>query len=252
MRYAIKDTATMTGRVMRQLLRSVDTIVTVLILPIMMLLLFRYVIGGAMDFGAFGAADYVLPGVLLMTIVSGIAYVAYRLAADVQRGIFERFHSMPIAKSSILGGHALTSVITNAASVVAVLLAGLLVGFRPQAGPAEWLLAAALLLLFTTALTWVSIFFGLLSKSLETAGIFSYPLIGLEFASSAFAPVDSMPAGLAAFARVQPMTPIADSVRLLLAGRSAGGDLWLAFAWCLGIIAAFWALSVWAYRRRGR
>jgi ABC-2 type transport system permease protein len=251
-KYAIGDTVVMTSRVMKQILRSVDTIITVLIMPIMMMLAFRYVFGGAMSFGAYGAADYILPGILMFTVMSGIAYVAYRLNIDVQKGIFERFHSMPIAKSSILGGHVLTSVITNMISVIAVILVGLLIGFRPQAGAVQWFLATAIMLLFTAAMTWVSVFFGLIAKSVESASVFSYLLMGLAFVSSAFAPVDTMPAALAAFARYQPMTAIADSVRCLLLGQPTGHSLPVALAWCIVIGAAFWALSVRAYTRKMR
>jgi ABC-2 type transport system permease protein len=251
-KYAVSDTTVMTGRVMKQLLRSVDTIITVLIMPIMILLVFRYVIGGAMNYGGYGSADYLLSGILIYTVLSGISYVAYRLSADVQKGIFERFHSMPIAKSSILGGHVLTSVITNMVSVVAVILIGLLIGFRPQADILQWLAAAGVMLLFTVAMTWVSVFFGLIAKTVESASIFAYLLMGLGFMSSAFAPVDTMPSGLAAFARYQPITPIVDSVRELLLGQPVWSDVLIALAWCVGIIAVFWVLSVRAYKRKMR
>jgi ABC-2 type transport system permease protein len=249
-RYALSDTAVMTGRVLKQMLRSVDTIITVLIMPVMMLLAMRYVFGGAMDLGGIGTADYLLPGIFLFCIISGVAYVAWRINSDVQKGIFERFHSMPIAKSSILGGHVLTSLITNTISVAVLVLVGLVIGFRPQADLAEWLLATAVILLFTVAMTWVSVFFGLGASSSEASGVFSYLLMGLGFVSSAFVPVASMPAGLAAFAAHQPMTPIANCLRKLLLGEPAGGDLWLALAWCVAIGAVFWALSLWAYKRR--
>jgi ABC-2 type transport system permease protein len=253
MRYlscAIGDTVVMTARVMRQITRSVDTIITVLIMPVAMLLALRYVFGGAMDLGGVGTADYLLPGIIMMCVLSGIAYTAYRLHMDVQKGIFERFHSMPIAKSSILGGHVLTSVASNAASVIAVVVIGLIVGFRPEADVAGWLMAALLILLFITAMTWVSVFFGLITKSVETAGVFSYLLIGLLFTSSSFVPVETMPAALAAFARYQPMTPIADSMRSLLLGEAAGGTLLIALAWCVAIGVAFWLLSLSAYSRK--
>jgi ABC-2 type transport system permease protein len=237
---------------MKQLARSVDTIITVLVMPIMTLLAFRYILGGAMSYGSFSSADYILPGVLMFSVLNGVAYTAFRLSADIQKGIFLRFHSMPISKSSILGGHVLASTMANMLSAIAVCLAGLLAGFRPQASFSQWLLAVALTLMFTLAMTWISVFFGLIAKSVETSSTFSYLLIGLGFAGSLFAPVDSMPKGLAAFARVQPMTPIADSLRLLLLGKAPNGSLWIAIAWCAGIITAFWLLSIWAYKARGR
>jgi ABC-2 type transport system permease protein len=240
----------MSGRVAKQLTRSVDTIITVLVMPVMILLAMRYVFGGAMDLGGVGTADYMLPGVMLMTVMSGVAYTGYRLHWDISKGIFERFRSMPIAESSILGGHVVVSVASNIVSVSAIMLIGLLVGFRPLAGLAGLSLAMLVMLLFTAALTWISVFFGTISKSPETVGIFSYVLVALGFVSSSFVPIETMPEALAAFARCQPMTPIADSVRLLLLGRPPGASLWIALAWCLGIGAAFWALSVRAYKQK--
>jgi ABC-2 type transport system permease protein len=252
MKYAIGDTVVMSGRVAKQLTRSVDTIITVLIMPILILLAMRYVFGGAMDLGGVGAADYMLPGVMLMTVMSGVAYTGYRLHMDIRKGVFERFRSMPIAKSSVLGGHVVVSVVSNIISVLALVLTGFLVGFRPRADAVGWLLALLVMLLFTTALTWISVFFGTISRSPETVGIFSYVLMALGFVSSSFAPVDTMPAALGAFARYQPMTPIADSLRRLFLGQSAGNDIWIALAWCVGIGAAFWALSVKVYSRKER
>jgi ABC-2 type transport system permease protein len=205
-----------------------------------------------MDLGGVGTADYMLPGVILMCILSGIAYTAFRLNIDVTKGIFERFHSMPLAKSSILGGHVLSSLISNAVSVLAIILIGLLVDFRPQAGLVEWLLAAGLILLFIAAMTWMSVFFGLLANSPETAGVFSYLLIGLAFVSSSFVPVDTMPTALGVFARYQPLSPIADSVRQLLLGQPTGSNLFIALAWCVVIGATFWALSLWIYQQKRR
>jgi ABC-2 type transport system permease protein len=193
-----------------------------------------------------------LSGVILMCVLSGVAYTAYRINIDVQKGVFERFRSMPIAKSSILGGHVLTSVISNSVSVAAIVLVGLLVGARPQASPIGWLLAVGIILLFTAAMTWISVFFGLAAKSTETVGVFSYVLIGLTFTSSAFSPVETMPHALAAFASRQPMTPIADSLRLLLLGQPAGDNTWKAAFWCVGIAAVFWVLSIRIYRLRQR
>jgi ABC-2 type transport system permease protein len=247
-KYAVNDTLVMTNRVLKQVIRSVDTIITVLIMPIMMLLAFTFVFGGAMNLGGVSSVDYMMPGVILMCVLSGVSYTAYRLKVDVQKGIFERFHSMPIAKSSILGGHVVVSVISNIASVVAIVLVGLLVGFRPHANLIDWLCVLVVILFFTFAMTLISVFFGLIAKSIETVGIFSYILIGLTFTSSSFAPVNSMPAALGAFAEHQPMTPIADSLRLLLLDQPTGTTVWVAVAWCVGIVAVFWALSVLAYK----
>ncbi|MDR0434080.1 MAG: ABC transporter permease, partial [Gracilibacteraceae bacterium] len=237
MKRMISDTLVMSGRVAKQLTRSVDTVITVLIMPIMMLLAFVYVFGSDMKLDGIGAADYMLPGAMLMAVMSGVAYTGYRLHMDIRNGIFERFRSLPVARSSILGGHVAVSVVSNLVSVYAVVLAGLLIGFRPQASFAQWLLATVLVLLFVTALTYVAVFFGTVSKSPETVGIFSYVLIALGFVSSSFAPISSMPGGLAAFARYNPMSAIADSIRLLLLGQSPGNRLWLALAWCVIVSA---------------
>ncbi|MCL1879690.1 MAG: ABC transporter permease [Actinomycetia bacterium] len=252
LKYALSDTLVMTGRVMRQVVRSLDTVITVLLMPVAMLLAMNYVLGGAMDLGGIKTADYMLSGIIMICVLSGVSYTAYRLHVDVQKGIFERFHSLPVAKSSILGGHVLTSVASNAVSVVAIVLVGLLIGFRPEAGLFGWLLVILVILLFIVAMTWISVFFGLVAKSVETVGVFAYLLLGLTFTSSAFAPPDTMPAALAAFAKYQPMTPIADSMRLLLLGGPAGNSLVIALAWCFVIAAVFWLLSVKAYGRRQR
>jgi ABC-2 type transport system permease protein len=251
-RYAMSDTVVMTGRVMKQVLRSLDTIITVLIMPVAILLAMNYVFGGAMDLGGIDTADYMLPGIIMMCVLSGVSYTAYRLHVDVQKGIFDRFHSMPVARSSILGGHVLTSIASNAASIVAIIIIGLLIGFRPDASAGDWLIAMLIVLLFIAAMTWISVFFGLIAKSVETVGIFSYLLIGLTFTSSSFVPVDTMPPALAAFAQYQPMTPIANSIRYLLLGESVDDNLLIAVAWCVAIGAAFWLLSVKAYGRARR
>jgi ABC-2 type transport system permease protein len=240
----------MSWRVMKRLTRSLDTVITVLIMPIMMLLAFRYVFGGAMNLGGVGAADYMLPGSVLICIESGVAYVGYRVFMDVHSGIFERFHAMPPAKSSILGGHVVVSLASNLISVAAIILVGLLIGFRPQAGLGGWLLAFAVIVLFSAALTWLGVFFALIARSSDTASVWNYIVMGLGFVSSSFAPVNTMPAALAAFARYQPITPVADSLRLLLLGQPTGNTVWIAFCWCIGICALFWALSVWACKQK--
>jgi len=167
----------MSGRVLRHTFRSIDTLITVVAMPVMMMLMFVYVFGGAMNTGSIDYINFVAPGIVLFTIVSGVAYTAFRLNNDITAGIFDRFHSMPISKSSILGGHVLTSVVFNVFSTVLVLLVALLVGFRPEAGIAGWLLAIGIVMLFTLAMTWVSVTFGLLANSGEGAGVFSYLLL---------------------------------------------------------------------------
>ena len=248
----VGDTATLLGRSLRHILRSPDTILTTAVTPIAMLLLFVYVFGGAIDTGGVRYVDYLLPGILLVTVASGIAYTAYRLFLDVRGGIFERFRSMPIARSSVLWAHVLTSLVANAVSLVVVVLVAVLMGFRTAAGPAAWLGVAGILLLLTLALTWVAVIPGLTATTLDGASAFSYPLILLPFVSSAFVPTESMPAPVRAFAEHQPVTAIVDAIRRLFAGQPVGGDLWTGLAWCVAILAVAYVAANRIERRRSR
>ena len=244
------DTATLLGRSMRHIFRSVDTIITTAITPIAMMLLFVYVFGGAIDTGTDNYVNYLLPGIMLIAIASGIAYTAVRLFTDLKGGIFERFNSMPIARSSVLWAHVLTSLVANALSVVIIVLVGLLMGFRTSAGPLAWLAVAGILALFTLALTWIAVLAGLSAKSVDGAAGFSYPLIFLPFISSAFVPTDTMPAAVRAFAENQPVTSIVNTIQALFAQQAVGNDIWVALAWCVGILVLGYVLAIRAYRRK--
>ena len=248
--HTFSDMGVMLGRSMRHIFRSLDTILTVTITPIAMLLMFVYVLGGAIQAGPGNYVNYILPGVLLMAIASGIAYTSYRLFMDKQRGIFERFHSMPIARSTVLWGHVLTSLVSNALSVAVIVLVALLMGFRSPAGVLAWLAVAGILALFTLALTWVAAIAGLSATSVDGAGAFAYPLIFLPFISSAFVPTASMPAVVRAFAENQPVTAIVDAIRALLAGQPVGNDIWVALAWCVGITLVAYVLAMRVYKTR--
>ncbi|GAA0504386.1 transport permease protein [Paractinoplanes deccanensis] len=248
--HTISDTGVMLGRSMKHITRSLDTIITVTIMPIAFLLLFRYVFGGAIQANTDNYTNYLMPGVLLIAIASGISYTGFRLFNDMQGGIFERFNSMPIARSSVLWGHVLTSVVSNALSVVIIIGIGLLAGFRSSAGVPAWLAVAGILLLFTLALTWIAVLAGLSASSPDGASAFSYPIIFLPFISSAFVPTDTMPAAVAAFAENQPVTSIVNSIRALLAEQPVGNDIWIALAWCAGITIVAYVLAMLAYRRK--
>lgn len=249
-KHFFSDMGVMLGRSMRHITRSMDTIITVTIIPIAMMLLFVYVFGGAIQAGTDNYVNYLLPGILLMAIASGISYTAFRLFLDMQRGIFERFHSMPIARSTVLWGHVLTSLVSNAISIVVILLVALVIGFRPSAGVLSWLAVAGILALFTLALTWIAVIPGLTAKSVDGASAFSYPLLFLPFISSAFVPTETMPSVVRAFADNQPVTPIVESIRALLSAQPVGNDIWVALAWCVGImlVACFFAMRV--YKKR--
>lgn len=249
-RNSLSDSVVMTGRVLRYTTRSIDTIITVVAMPIMFMLLFVYVFGGAIHTGSIRYVDYIVPGVILMCIASGVAYTAFRLNNDITKGIFGRFHSMPIAKSSILAGHVLTSVIFNAVSVALILAFALVIGFRPGAGIAAWLEIVGILLLCTLALTSIAVMFGLLAKNAEGASAWSYVLLVLLFISSGFVPTDTMPRGLQVFAENQPMTPIIEAVRALMLGHRAGRSALLAVLWCIGILIVSYLVAMRIYGRK--
>lgn len=244
------DMGVMLGRSMRHIFRSMDTIITVTITPIAMMLLFVYVFGGAIQTGTDNYVNYLLPGILLIAIASGIAYTAYRLFMDMQRGIFERFHSMPIARSTALWGHVLTSLVSNAISVVVIILVALIMGFRSPAGVLSWFVVAGILALFTLALTWVAVIAGLSATSVDGAGAFAYPLIFLPFISSAFVPTETMPSIVRAFAENQPVTSIVEAIRALLSDQPVGNDIWVALAWCIGITLVAYIFAMRVYKKR--
>jgi ABC-2 type transport system permease protein len=244
------DTAVLLGRSLSHITRSLDTILTTVITPIAMMLMFVYVFGGAIQTGSGSYVNYLLPGILLITVASGIAYTAFRLFMDMQSGIFERFQSMPIARSSVLWAHVLTSLVANLLSLVVVVLVALLMGFRSGAGPLAWLAVTGILILFTLALTWLAVIPGLTAKSVDGASAFSYPLIFLPFLSSAFVPTDTMPGPVRAFAENQPVTSIVNAIRALYTQQPVGSDIWIALAWCVGILIVAYVLATTTYRRK--
>jgi ABC-2 type transport system permease protein len=244
------DTAFLTGRSLRHITRSADTIITTALTPIAMMLLFVYVFGGAINTGSDAYVNYMLPGILLITIASGISYTAFRLFGDMQSGIFERFQSMPIARSSVLWAHVLTSLVANVVALVLVVLVAFLIGFRSPAGVQAWLAVAGLLILFTLALTWIAVIPGLTATSVTGASGFSYPLIFLPFISSAFVPTDTMAGPVRAFAENQPVTSIVNTIRDLFTQQPVGSDIWIALAWCVGILIVAYAFAMRTYRRK--
>ncbi|HEY9292341.1 MAG TPA: ABC transporter permease, partial [Microlunatus sp.] len=175
---------------------------------------------------------------------------AYRLFLDMQGGIFERFQSMPIARSSVLWGHVLTSLVSNLVSVALVIGVALIMGFRTGASVGDWLAVAGILILFTLALTWIAVIAGLSAKTVDGASAFSYPLIFLPFISSAFVPTDSMPGPVAWFAENQPVTSIVNTIRALFAQQPIGNDIWIALGWLVGILIVAYAAAIAIYRRK--
>ncbi|MFK0243462.1 ABC transporter permease [Amycolatopsis azurea] len=248
--HVLGDTTVLTGRSLRHITRSPDTIITTAIMPVAMMLMFVYVFGGAIDTGSGSYVNYMLPGILLITIASGVAYTSLRLFNDMKGGIFERFQSLPIARSGVLWAHVLTSMVANLISLVVVVGVALLMGFRSSAGVLDWLAVTGILLLFTLALTWIAVIAGLTAKSAEGGSAFSYPLIFLPFLSSAFVPTGTMPGPVRWFAEHQPVTSIVNTIRGLLAEQPIGTDIWTALAWCAGILVVAYVFAAVAYRRK--
>jgi ABC-2 type transport system permease protein len=244
------DTAVLTGRSLRHIVRSLDTIITTTIMPIAFLLLFVDVFGGAINSGTDSYVTYLLPGILLITIATGVSYTAFRLFLDMKGGIFERFQSMPISRASVLWAHVLTSIVGNLVSVAVVVIVALVMGFRSPAGPLAWLAVGGILLVFTLALTWLAVIPGLTATSADGASAFSYPLIFLPFISSAFVPTATMPGPVRVFAENQPVTSIVNAIRALFAGQPLGSDIWIALGWCVAILVVAYALAMRTYRRR--
>ncbi|SDJ79232.1 ABC transporter permease [Sediminibacillus albus] len=244
------NTGVLLGRLMRNILRSPDTIITVAITPIMLMLLFVYVFGGAIETGTDNYVNYLLPGILLITIASGVAYTSLRLFTDVKSGLMARFNTMPIKRSSVLWAHVLTSFVSNALTVVVVILVALVMGFRSNADILDWLTVVGILGLFTLALTWLAVIPGLTAGSMEGATAYSYPLIFLPFISSAFVPTETMPKIVRAFAENQPVTSIVDSVRALLYEGTVGNGIWIALAWCVGIMVIAYLIASKAFKRQ--
>ena len=247
----LTDTWTMTKRSLRHTTRSIDTIITVVMMPIALLLLFVYVFGDALgkQTGSIDYVDFITPGVVIMTVTTGIAYAAVRLSTDLQKGIIGRFRTMPVAPSAILSGQAVSSTLSSLLSCFLVVMVAFVVGFGSNADIAAWLGFVGLLVLFTLATTWLAMVFGLLAKTVEGAGAFSYILLLLIFISPSFVPTDSMTPALRTFAENQPMTPIVETMRSLLTHGTAGPDLWGALAWAAGILIVSYTIALGIYRR---
>ncbi|WP_411145334.1 ABC transporter permease [Streptomyces sp. x-80] len=255
--YAVSDSATMLRRNLKHALRYPSMTVSVVAMPVLMLLLFNYVFGGALGTGIGGAAkggagyiDYVAPGIILMAATSGAVSIAVGVCVDKTEGIVNRFRTMAISRASFLTGHVVGGVIQTMVSISFVIGVALLMGFRPDATPVEWLAALGLLALLTLALTWLSAAIGLVAKTPETASNIPMPLTFLPFLGSAIVPPESMPTGLRWFAEYQPFTPVIETLRGLLTGTAIGNSALIAVAWCAGLtlVGYLWARAVF---RRG-
>ena len=245
----MSDAVTMAGRNLRMTRRNTDALLTSLLLPVLLMLLFVYLFGGAIQTGT-RYVTYVVPGVLLLCAGFGASMTAVSVTTDMGGGIIDRFRSMDVGGSSVLAGHVAASVVRNLASTALVFGVAFLIGFRPSAGPLDWLAAVGVLLLFILAISWLAAVVGLLARSPEAAGGFSFLVMFLPYPSSAFVPIDTMPAWLHGFAGNQPVTPVIETMRGLLLGLPVGASPWKAVAWCLGILVASVAVSGVLFRRR--
>jgi ABC-2 type transport system permease protein len=248
--YAITDSATMLRRQLRHMLRYASVTLFIVGLPVVLLLLFVYVFGGTLGAGLGGISggraeyvNYVMPGILLITVTGGAQGTAIAVAMDMTEGIIARFRTMAIARASVLTGHVLGSAIQMTLSIALVLGVALAIGFAPNASFVDWLAAIGVLAMITLALTWLSVALGMATKTVEMASNLPMPLMLLPFLGSGFVPTDSMPAGMRAFAEYQPFTPIMDTLRGLLLGTPIGNHGALAVAWsaAIGLIGYLWA-----------
>jgi ABC-2 type transport system permease protein len=247
---ALSDCRVMVGRNVRHILRNPDQTFQVIALPVMLLLLFRYLFGGAIDTGDVSYANYMIAGLLVISVAFNATSTAVGMASDLQTGIVERIRTMPVLGSAVPVAHVASAVLRNLISAAILVGLGFVVGFRPTAGIGEWLGALGILVLFMVGLSFLSVLLGIVAGTAEGAGGLAMIMTFLPYASSAIVPTDSMPAGLRIFVENQPVTPVIDSVRALLLGTPAGSSIWLALAWWVAILAVGVTLANRAYRRR--
>jgi ABC-2 type transport system permease protein len=245
----MSDSLTMVRRSLRLTMRTPDALLTSLILPVMLMLMFVYLFGGAIQTGT-RYVTYVIPGVLLLSASFGAATTAVTVSQDMTGGIIDRFRSLDVSGTALLAGHVTASMARNLAATVLVFGVAFLVGFRPNAQPLDWLAAGGILLAFMLAISWLSAAIGLLARSPEAAGGFTFFMAFVPYPSSAFVPIETMPTWLHGFAEHQPITPVIETLRGLLVGTPVGNSPWLALAWCAAILVVSVALAGWLFRRR--
>jgi len=247
----VNDSLAMIGRCVRLSRRNVEVLLTSLMLPVILMLLFVYLFGGALDTGG-PYVSYVVPGVLVLCAGFGSASTAVSVSQDMHGGIIDRFRSLDVSGAAVLAGQVTASLVRNVASTVLVFGVAFLIGFRSDAGPLGWLAAGGILLLFILTISALAALVGLLARTPEAANGFAFFLMFLPYASSAFVPIATMPTWLQGFSGHQPITPIIESVRGLLNGTPVGNAPLLAIVWCVGILAVSVALSGVAFSRRFR
>lgn len=248
--WLLSDCSVLTIRSIKHIRRSLDQLLSTVLQPIMFMLLFVYIFGGAIDTGQTSYVNYLTAGILIQTAAFGATFTAVSLKADLQRGVVDRFRSMPMFTPALLVGHVTADLVRNTISAAIMLAVAFAVGFRPSGGPREWVLAIALLLAFTLAFSWLSAIMGLVASSVEAVQWLSFLIIfPLTFASSAFVPTQTMPPVLRLFAENQPVTHAIEAMRGWLVGTPVGNHGWLAFLWCAAIFIVSVTVTTWLYRR---
>jgi ABC-2 type transport system permease protein/oleandomycin transport system permease protein len=246
----LADPLAITRRILIRTLRSPEELASSTSTPIIFVLLFRYVFGGAIDVGSTGYANYLMAGIFVLTIAFSALSAGTGLAQDLQSGLIDRFRSLPIGRSAVITGRVLATLVRSVFTLALVVAVGLVVGFRPEGGVAEWAAALGLLLVFGLALSWVGIAVALVVRNPEAVqNLVTTLVFPLTFLSSAFVPAATMPALLRAFVANQPMTQVIDAVRALVLDRPAGPEAWLTLAWSAALVAVFAPLAVFAYGR---
>ncbi|MEN8655242.1 ABC transporter permease [Streptomyces sp. 21So2-11] len=248
--WALSDTGVMIGRSVKHATRNGEQIVVATMLPLVQLLVFRYLFGGAIDTGPVGYASYVIAGLIIISVAFNASNTAVGMANDLSEGIVERFRSMPMLSTSVLTGHVVASVVRHFISITVVVLVGLLIGFEPQGSFVQWLGALGLLTVFAAAVSWLSMIFALVAKTVEGASGLSLIIVFVPYASSAFVPPETMPGVLQGFVNNQPFTPLIDSVRGLLLDMPIGNSGWIALAWWAGILLTAIPVASLLFRRR--
>lgn len=250
----LSDSLIMIGRSSRHILRNTDQLLGTFFQPIMFLVLFAAVFGGAIKLAlpeGVGYLDFLMGGIIVQTIAFGSTTTAIAICNDLQRGIVDRFKSLPMSDIAVLNGHVISDLFRNGISVIVMIIVGLVMGFRPKADPLEWLAIVGLVALFTITFSWLAAIVGVIAKSIEAVQWLTFVIIfPLTFASSAFVPVESMGTILRVFAQNQPITHIIEAVRGLFLGNPVGDHILLSIIWCIGLLAFAIPFATWLFKRR--
>lgn len=249
--YALLDIWVLVLRSIRHITKNPDQLLGSTIQPIMFMLLFRYVFGGAINTGGVSYVNFLVAGILVQTLAFGALTTSLSVATDIKRGIVDRFRSLPILNSAVITGHVVADLVRNFISSIVLIITALFIGFRPEADVREWVMIFALALLFTFSVSWIAAIMGLLAKSVESVQwmgfFFVFPL---TFASAAFVPTDSMPWFLRVFAETQPITHIIEAIRALMVGTSIGNHGWISLVWCVSSLVISIPITAYLFRKR--